>query len=50
MVDPFNVCKDQVDDRTYIYLRVMSDIFGQTAKFGQPPCLFHSPVIGIKIN
>ena len=28
--------------------RVKSGIFGQTAKFGQPPCLFHSSVIGIK--
>ena len=30
--------------------RVKSGIFGQTAKFGQPPCLFFSSVIGIKIN
>ena len=30
--------------------RVKSGIFGQTAKFGQPPCLFHSSIIGIKIN
>ena len=29
-------------------VRVKSGIFGQTAKFGQPPCLFHSLVIGIK--
>ena len=29
-------------------VRVKSGIFGQTAKFGQPPCLFHSSVIGIK--
>ena len=28
--------------------RVKSGIFGQTAKLGQPPCLFHSSVIGIK--
>ena len=28
--------------------RVKSGIFGQTAKFGQPPCLFHSSFIGIK--
>ena len=28
--------------------KVKSGIFGQTAKFGQPPCLFHSSVIGIK--
>ena len=28
--------------------RAKSGIFGQTAKFGQPPCLFHSSVIGIK--
>ena len=27
--------------------RVKSGIFGQTAKFGQPPCLFHSSIIGI---
>ena len=30
--------------------RVKSGIFGQTAKFGQPTCLFHSSIIGIKIN
>ena len=30
--------------------RVKSDLFGQTAKFGQPPCLFHSSTIGIKIE
>ena len=30
------------------YSRVKSGIFGQTAKFGQQPCLFHSLVIGIK--
>ena len=29
-------------------VRVKSGIFGQTAKFGQPPCLFHSSVIGMK--
>ena len=29
-------------------IRVKSGIFRQTAKFGQPPCLFHSSVIGIK--
>ena len=28
--------------------RVKTGIFGQTAKFGQPPCMFHSSVIGIK--
>ena len=28
--------------------RVKSGIFGQTAKFGQPPRLFHSSIIGIK--
>ena len=28
--------------------RVKSGIFGQTAKFGQSPCLFHSSNIGIK--
>ena len=27
--------------------RVKSGIFGQTAKSGQPPCLFHSSVIEI---
>ena len=30
------------------HIRVKSGIFGQTAKFGQPPCLFHSSIIGIK--
>ena len=29
-------------------IRVKSGIFGQTAKFGQPPCMFHSSMIGIK--
>ena len=28
--------------------RVKSGIFGQTAKFGQPHCLFYSSNIGIK--
>ena len=28
--------------------RVKSGIFGQAAKFGQPLCLFHSSIIGIK--
>ena len=28
--------------------RVKLSIFGQTAKFGQLPCLFHSSVLGIK--
>ena len=28
--------------------RVKSGIFGVTAKFGKPPCLFHSSIIGIK--
>ena len=27
---------------------VKSGIFGQTTKFGQPSCLFHSSIIGIK--
>ena len=30
-------------------VRVKSGIFGQTAKFGQRPCLFHISNIGIKI-
>ena len=30
--------------------RVKSGTFGQTAKFGQRPCLFHTSNIGIKIN
>ena len=30
--------------------RVESGIFGQTSKMGQPPCLFHSSVFGIKIK
>ena len=28
--------------------RVKSSKFGQTVKFGQPPCLFQSSIIGIK--
>ena len=31
-----------------VLTRVKSGIFGQTAKFGQPPCLFLSSIIGIK--
>ena len=31
-----------------IMCKVKSGIFGQTAEFGQPPCLFHSSVIGVK--
>ena len=34
-------------DKSNTY-RVKSGIFGHTAKFGQPPCLFHSSSIGIK--
>ena len=30
--------------------RVKSGIFGQTAKFGQRPCLFNILIIGIQIN
>ena len=30
--------------------RVKSGKFGQTAKFGQRSCLFHTSIIGIKIN
>ena len=30
--------------------RVKSGIFGQTANFGQQPCLFHISNTGIKIN
>ena len=30
--------------------RVKSSIFGQTAKFGQQPCLFHISNIAIKIK
>ena len=33
-----------------ICIRVKSGIFGQTAKFGQRPCLFPISIIGIKIN
>ena len=29
-------------------VRVMSGIIGQTAKFGQPHCLYHSSIIEIK--
>ena len=36
------------DDRRRHCYRVKLGIFGQTAKFGQPPCLFHSSIIGIK--
>ena len=31
-----------------IFIRVKSGIFGQTALFGQPPCLFPSSIIGLK--
>ena len=30
--------------------RVKSGIFGQTAKFGQPPSLYHCSIIEIKRN
>ena len=40
-----NVSEEEIDR-----YRVKSGIFGQTAKLGQPPCSFHSSVIGIKIN
>ena len=32
------------------YSRVKSGKFGQSAKFGERPCLFHILIIGIKIN
>ena len=32
----------------FSFSRIKSGIFGQTAKFGQPPCLFYSSIIGIK--
>ena len=32
------------------YDRVKSGIFGQRAKFGQRPCLFHISNIGIKLD
>ena len=35
-------------DVLIIRVRVKSGIFGQTAKFGQPHCLFHRSVIGIR--
>ena len=37
-------------DLQSVNLRVKSGIFEQTAKFAQPPCLFHSSIIGIKTN
>ena len=33
-----------------VLTRIKSGIFGQTAKFGQRPCLFHISNIGIKIK
>ena len=38
---------EAIDNGMYMY-RVKSGIFGQTAKFGQPPCFFHISNIGIK--
>ena len=35
---------------SFISCRVKSGIFGQIAKFGQPLYLFHSSIIGIKID
>ena len=32
----------QPEKKIYQTDRVESGIFGQTAKFGQPPCFFHS--------
>ena len=31
-----------------LFIRVKSGIFGQTAKFGQPPSLYRSSIIEIK--
>ena len=44
--------RDEFDCRKYSHCwhRVKSGILGQTAKFGQLPCLFHSSIIGIKMN
>ena len=43
-----NVDVHQVTPEKGMQIRVKSGIFGQTAKFGKPPCLFHSSVTGIK--
>ena len=45
---PFLTKFKTLGDRFFLRIRVKSSIFGQTAKFGQPPCLFHSSIIGIK--
>ena len=39
---------EQVSPLSPSYSRIKSGIFGQTAKFGQRPCLFHISNIGIK--
>ena len=39
---------DSINSLNVNVSRVKSGIFGQTAKFGQPSCLFHSSIIGIK--
>ena len=44
---PFTVRKE-MEENMMDSDRVKSGIFGQTAKFGQRPCLFHISNIGIK--
>ena len=39
-----------VSQHMHLFGKLKSGIFGQTAKFGQRPCLFHITNIGIKIN
>ena len=41
-------CHILIQMADFLLTRVKSGILGQTAKFGQPPCLFHSSNIGIK--
>ena len=41
-------CQILIQMAGFLLTRVKSGIFGQTAKFGQPPCLFHSSIIRIK--
>ena len=41
-------CHILIQMADFLLTRVKSGILGQTAKLGQPPCLFHSSIIDIK--
>ena len=47
---PFYSCSHLTEEESSSYFRVKSGMFGRSARFGQRSCLFHTSIIGIKIN